>query len=530
MKSIVSVHESDVVDPAVHARRWFTLATLCLSLLIIVMDNTILNVAIPSLVKELGATNSELQWIVDGYTLVFAGLLLTTGSLGDRFGRKLALRVGIIIFAFGSVLSALAGSPSNLIMTRALMGIGGALIMPSTLSILTNVFRDPKERGRAIAIWAGFSGLGVALGPVIGGVLLTHFSWSSVFWVNLPIGAAALVAGHYFVPESKDPSAPRLDPIGALLSMVGLGSLLFGIIEGPDKGWSSTEVMISFAVGIVGLTVFILWEQYTDHPMLDMSFFRNPRFTAANTAVTLTFFALFGSLFLMTQYWQLVHGYSPLQAGVRLIPYAMTMMITAPFSARLVERLGTKRVVTMGLSTISVAMLVLSTLHTDSSYLRVIANMCFMAFGMALTMAPATESVMGSLPRSKAGVGSAVNDTTRQMGGALGVAIIGSLVASVYASRVDDIAVRFGLGGPVLSKARSSLGAALKVSQDLGPSGAEFARAAKDSFVDGLSQGLRLGAVVVLVAAFVAYRYLPASAHQVVDEGFRTELAPVAGS
>ncbi len=532
MSSTAPTHEPDLLDPAVHARRWFTLATLCLSLLIIVMDNTILNVAIPSLVKELGATNSELQWIVDGYTLVFAGLLLTTGSLGDRFGRKRALRVGIVIFAFGSMLSALATSPANLIATRALMGVGGALIMPSTLSILTNVFRDPKERGRAIAIWAGFSGLGVALGPVIGGLLLTHFSWSSVFWVNLPIGAIALTAGYFFVAESKDPSAPRLDPLGAVLSIVGLGSLLFGIIEGPDKGWSSPEVTLAFGVGVVGLTAFILWEKHTDHPMLDMSFFKNPRFTAANMAVTLTFFALFGSLFLMTQYWQLVHGYSPLQAGVRLVPYAMTMMITAPLSARLVERMGTKRVVTMGLSIISAAMIVLSTIHTDSSYPRVIINMCFMAFGMALTMAPATESVMGSLPRSKAGVGSAVNDTTRQMGGALGVAIIGSLVASVYASGIDEVAGRFGLGGVVLGEARGSLGAALKVSQGLGPNGETFARAAKDSFVSGLSQGLLLGAAVVAIAAFVAYRFLPAAAHDalVIVDDVPAGLTSVAGS
>ena len=532
MSSAAPTHEPDLLDPAVHARRWFTLATLCLSLLIIVMDNTILNVAIPSLVKELGATNSELQWIVDGYTLVFAGLLLTTGSLGDRFGRKRALRVGIVIFAFGSVLSALADSPSNLIATRALMGVGGALIMPSTLSILTNVFRDPKERGRAIAVWAGFSGLGVALGPVIGGLLLTHFSWSSVFWVNLPIGAIALIAGYYFVPESKDTTAPRLDPLGAVLSIVALGALLFGIIEGPTKGWTSFEVLLAFGVGIAGLTAFILWERYTDHPMLDMSFFKNPRFTAANIAVTLTFFALFGSLFLMTQYWQLVHGYSPLQAGVRLIPYAMTLMITAPLSARFVERLGTKRVVTMGLSIISVAMVVLSRIQTDSSYPRVIINMCFMAFGMALTMAPATESVMGSLPRSKAGVGSAVNDTTRQMGGALGVAIIGSLVASVYAAGIDDVARGFGLSGSLLSEARNSLGSALNLSGDLGPSGGEFARAAKDSFVDGLSQGLLLGAGVVAIAAFVAYRFLPAAAQDelVVDVNAFKDLMPVAGS
>ncbi len=508
----------DMIDQRAHARRWFTLATLCLSLLIIVMDNTILNVAIPSLVSELGATNSQLQWIVDGYTLVFAGLLLTTGSLGDKFGRKRALRVGIVIFGIGSVLSALSTSASQLIATRSLMGVGGALIMPSTLSILTNVFRDPRERGRAIAIWAGFSGLGVALGPVIGGVLLEHFSWSSVFWVNLPIGATALIAGHFFVPETKDRNAPRLDPVGAVLSIVGLGSTLFGIIEGPSKGWTSTEVLGAFVVGGLAIASFVTWERRSDHPMLDLSFFKNPRFTAANTAVTLTFFALFGSLFLMTQYWQFVHGYSPLQAGVRLIPYAMTMMFTAPMSARLVERLGTKRVVTLGLSIISMSMLVLSTLHADSSYPRVIGNMMVMAVGMGLTMAPATESVMGSLPRAKAGVGSAVNDTTRQVGGAMGVAVIGSLVASVYAGKIDEVAARFGLTGQALSNARGSLGAALGQASTLGDDAPAFSRAASDAFVSGLSQGLRLGAVVVAFAAFVAYRFLPARAHDAVTE------------
>ncbi|MGD9705248.1 MAG: MFS transporter [Acidimicrobiia bacterium] len=533
----MGVHpRSDMIDDATHARRWLTLATLCLSLLIIVMDNTILNVAIPSLVSELGATNSQLQWIIDGYTLVFAGLLLTTGSLGDRFGRKRALRLGIAIFSAGSVLSALSSSAVQLILTRSLMGVGGALMMPSTLSILTNVFRDPKERGRAIAVWAGFSGLGVALGPVIGGVLLEHFSWSSVFWVNVPIAATALVAGYFFVPESKDPSSPPLDPVGAVLSIVGLGALLFGIIEGPSVGWTSPQVLLGFTVGISAVLGFVAWEQRTDYPMLDMSFFKNPRFTAANSAVTLVFFALFGSLFLMTQYWQFVHGYTPLQAGVRLIPYAVTMMIVAPLSARLVERLGTKRVVTIGLCTISGALLVLSTLHAESSYLRVIANMCVMAAGMGLTMAPATESVMGSLPRAKAGVGSAVNDTTRQMGGALGVAVIGSLVASVYASGIDDVASQFGLGGTALSTARSSLGGALREAPGLGTSGGAFADAAKEAFVSGLAQGLRIAACVVAVAAVAAYRFLPARAHEVVvfaDGAFdhaQADLSPVAGS
>ena len=509
------------IDEEVDARRWVTLSVLCLSLLIIVMDNTILNVAIPSLMRDLDASNSDIQWIIDAYTLVFAGLLLTTGTLSDRFGRKGALQVGIVLFALGSMAAALSGSTIQLIASRAFMGIGGALIMPATLSILTNVFRDPRERGRAIAIWAGFSGLAVAIGPVTGGLLLEHFSWSSVFWVNIPIGIVALGLGAWLIPTSRDPNQGRLDLVGAFASIVALASLLFGIIEGPVRGWSDSIVLGSFGIGAVMLVFFIAWEFHVDEPMLDMRFFTNPRFSAANGAITMTFFALFGSMFLMTQYWQLVHGYSPLGAGVRLIPYACTMMITAPLSARLVERLGTKRVITAGLLTITAALVTLSFIHTDTPYPRVIAVFCVMAVGMGMTMAPATESVMGSLPRDKAGVGSAVNDTTRQVGGALGVAIIGSVVTSVYASRTTSLAERFGLSGDQTSGAGESLRNALDVAATL-PSQATqalFEHDVKDAFVSALSVGLRLSAAVILVAAFVVWRFLPARSHDAFAGG-----------
>ncbi|CAB4881364.1 unannotated protein [freshwater metagenome] len=518
--------ESLGVDPDVHARRWWVLAVLCLSMTIIVMDNTILNVAIPSLIRDLDATNSQVQWIIDSYTIVFAGLLLTTGSLSDRFGRKGALQVGILMFMAGSISSALSTSSTQLILTRAFMGIGGALIMPSTLSILTDVFRDAKERGRAIAVWAGFSGIGVALGPVTGGLLLKHFSWSSVFWVNVPIGITALVAGSLLLTTSRDPNQGRLDPLGSLLSMLGLGALLFGIIEVPVRGWSDTQVIAGFVVGILAVTAFISWELHTDHPMLDMRFFQNPRFAAANTAVTMTFFAMFGSLFLMTQYWQFVHDYSPLEAGVRLVPYAASMMIVAPLSARVVERIGSKRVITVGLFTVTSALLLLSLVQRDTPYVLAILPYCLMAAGIGMTMPPATESIMGSLPREKAGVGSAVNDTTRQMGGALGVAMIGSVVSSIYSGRVDALAGRYHLTGAALTEARSSLGGGLRVAGSLGDQAAGLTNAIKDGFVAGLSSGLRLAAVVVVVAAFVVWRYLPARAadHDLLPAAYADEL------
>ena len=525
------IDEPDI-DPAVHARRWWVLGVLCLSMTIIVMDNTILNVAIPSLIRELNASNSQVQWIIDSYTIVFAGLLLTTGSLSDRFGRKGALQVGIVLFVAGSVLSALATSATMLIATRAFMGIGGALIMPSTLSLLTNTFRDPKERGRAIGIWAGFSGVGVAAGPLVGGVLLKHFSWSSVFWVNVPIGAIALLTGAFLLPKSREDRADRLDPVGSVLSIVGLASFLYGVIEVPAKGWTNTEVVLGFGIGIVTIAAFIMWEKHTDHPMLDMRFFKNPRFTAANTAVTLTFFAMFGSLFLMTQYWQFVHGYSPLEAGVRLIPYAFGMMIIAPLSSRLVERVGSKHVITFGLFIVTASLIALSFLQRDTPYWMAIIPFCTMSGGIGFTMPPATESIMGSLPRDKAGVGSAVNDTTRQMGGAVGVALIGSVVSSIYSSHVSSAAVRFGVKGAALSEARSSLGGGLKVAGSLTDNAGEFANAVKTAFVTGLSSGLRMASVFVIFAGFVVWRYLPARApgEDLMPAASREELHELAGS
>jgi EmrB/QacA subfamily drug resistance transporter len=502
----------DELDPHVHDRRWVILGVLCMSLLIIVIDNTILNVAIPSLIRDLDASNSQIQWIIDSYVIVFAGLLLTTGSMSDRFGRKGALQAGLVLFALGSIASASVDTANQLIFTRAFMGVGGALIMPSTLSILTNVFRNPKERGRAIAIWAGFSGIAVALGPMTGGFLLEHFSWQSVFWVNVPVAATALILGAFIIPKSRDPRQRRLDPLGAVLSIAGLATLLFGIIEGPSKGWSSTEVVIAFAIAVVTLTAFVLWERHTDSPMLDMSLFKNPRFTAASSTITLVFFSLFGSMFLITQYWQLVDGYSPLEAGVRLVPWAVTMMIVAPLSARLVEKVGTKRIVLVGLVLVMVGLALASTIEPHTAYPQAISYFMIMAAGMAMTMAPATESVMGSLPREKAGVGSAVNDTTRQVGGALGVAIIGSAVSSVYASRIASLSGRFGLDAATSEAAQSSLGSAQRIGAGLGAQASAFIEEANKIFVDAMAIGLRVSILVVAVAFVMAWKFLPARA------------------
>ncbi len=511
-----------VVDPLqekAYRRRWAILVVLCVSLLIIVLDNSILNVAIPTLIKELGATNSQVQWMVDSYTLVFAGLLLTMGAMGDRYGRRGALQVGYLLFGLGSLASAFATTANQLILTRGFMGIGGALIMPATLSIITNVF-PPQERGRAIGVWAGTAGIGVALGPLTGGFLLEHFYWGSIFLVNLPIVALGIAAGFVLIPTSKDPSAPQLDPVGAALSIVALVGIVYALIEAPDIGWTAPKTLAVFAGGLVALGIFVWWERRSDHPMLDVRFFKNPRFSAANAAITLTFFAMFGSIFLLTQYLQFTLGYTPLESGIRMLPYAGTMMVVAPLSSRVVERFGSKATIAVGLGLAGIALVVFGGLTVDSDYGDIVWRFMILAAGMGLVMAPATDSVMGSLPLAKAGVGSAVNDTTRQVGGALGVAIIGSVVSSVYGSKIADFFAGTSAPDAAVEGAKNSLGGAFGVAQQLGSSGrpnaqqlsAELIETANEAFVEAFRWGTRVGAVALAIGVVIVVRFLPARA------------------
>jgi EmrB/QacA subfamily drug resistance transporter len=502
----------------VHRRRWLTLFVLCLSLVVIVVDNSILNVALPTLARPvarggLNAADSDLQWIVDSYVLVFAGLLLTAGSLGDRFGRYKALAGGLAVFGLGSLLAAFAGSSGQLIGFRALMGVGGAFIMPATLSIITNVFTDPKERGRAIGVWAGFSAIGLAIGPATGGLLLEHFWWGSVLLVNVPIVVIALVGGFLLVPDSRDPAAPRVDLPGAALSIVGLATLLWGLIEGPTRGWTSPGVVGAFAGGLTLLGLFLWWERTTPTPMLDLNFFRNRRFSAASAAITLTFMALMGMIFGLTQYLQSVLGFSPLKAGALLIPMSVVMMVLAPMSARIVERVGTKLVVGSGLLVVSAALLSQTQLTASTPTILVVLTTLLLAVGMANVMAPATESIMGSLPRAKAGVGSAVNDTTRQVGGAVGVALIGSLLASVYRGDVRTGLADAGVSGSLVGKASSTVQAGVAVGGDVGGrAGATIVSVAHDAFLSGYHLGVLVAAAITLTAAAGVFLWLPARA------------------
>jgi EmrB/QacA subfamily drug resistance transporter len=495
-----------------HQRRWWTLAVLCVSLLVIGLDNTILNVALPTLVEDLHATASQQQWIVDAYTLVFASLLLTAGMLGDKFGRRGALTAGLAIFGLGSVVAAFSGSAGALIGARAFMGIGGAFIMPATLSILTNVFTDPAERARAIGIWAGVSGLGIAIGPTTGGWLLEHFWWGSVFLINIPVVLAGLVAGRFLIPTSRDPGSPRLDPFGTVLSATGLFALLYAIIEGPSKGWSDTTVAGAFVIGLVVLATFVTWEMHSDHPVLDVRLFSNPRFSGASLAITLVFFALFGSIFFLTQYLQFVLGYGTLTAGLAISPVALALMVSAPVAPALTKRFGYKAMVATGLAIVAGGLVLLSTATVASGYGLILAVILIMGLGMGLAMTPATDSIMGSLPREKAGVGSAVNDTTREVGGALGVAILGSLLAASYHTSMSGSATVQALPPSAAAAAHDSLGGAVHVAHQVGTAGSSLVADATHAFVSAMSSTVLVAAGVAVIGAIVALVWLPSRA------------------
>jgi EmrB/QacA subfamily drug resistance transporter len=504
---------------------------LCASVLVVVLDGTIINVALPTLATELGASTSQLQWIVDAYVLVFAGLLIAAGSLGDRVGRKRVLMGGLALFATFSALGATAGSPEALIGWRAAMGVGAALMFPATLAILVNVFTVAKERAIAIAVWAATAGLAVALGPVTGGWLLEHFWWGSVLMINVPVVAVALVLIAVLVPNSRDTTIERFDPLGTLLSVAAIGTLVWAVIEGPEHGWTSPPSIAAFTVAAALLAGFIAWERRIDHPMLDVSVFTNLRFTAGSVSVTFAFFALMGFVFLVTQYFQFVRGYSTLGAGVRTVPFALFMALTAPSSAKLAERIGTKRVVTAGLVSMAVGFVISATNGVTTPYWVIVVAMFFLGGGLGTIQAPATEAIMGSLPPAKAGVGSAVNDTGRELGSTLGVAIVGSVFSSIYGSRLGHALTGAPVPPQAIEIARESVGGAEVVArqagQQAGPQGEALIRTAVNhSFIDGWRAGSLVCVAVVLLGALVAWRWLPARGvdETAADEQLEQEL------
>lgn len=481
------------------------LLTVCAAVLAINLDTTIVNVALPSIAGELHAGTRGLQWVVDGYNLAFAALVLAAGSLSDRYGRRPALILGLVGFAAASAAGALVSSTGALVLTRVLMGAAAALIFPTTLSIITNTFRERKERAAALGVWGAVVGIGVAAGPVAGGVLLEHFYWGSVFWALVPLALVAALAAFLVVPESRDPQVPRLDLAGLALSVAMLFTITFTIIEAPARGWGSAPTLAGFGLGAVLLAVFVTVERRAAHPMLDVSLFRDRRFSAASGAVTVTFFALFGFIFLITQYFQLVRGYGALSTGTRILPVALSIAVASVVGAQLAPRIGTRSVVTTGLTLFGAAFLWISTVAGDTSYAEVIVpQMVLMGLGMGLISTPATESILLVLPPARAGVGSAVNDATRELGGTLGVAVVGSLFSSVYAAHLADGA--FGrLPATQLGAAQDSVG----VARAIGAGSAELTSAMQDAFMAGLHTSSVMIGVLCLTGAVAASLALP---------------------
>ena len=486
------------------------LTVLCVSLLIVSLDNTILNVALPVIVRTLHASSSSLQWIVDSYAIVFAGLLLVAGSLGDRLGRKWVFMTGLAIFSAGSAVSAFSGTADRLIAARAFMGIGGAAIMPSTLSILTSTFTEARERARAIGIWSGTTGLGVAVGPVAGGWLLAHFWWGSVFLVNVPIALIGLFAAVWLVPNSKNSNTKRSDPIGAGLSIVGMGLLLWGIIEAPNRSWTSPLILGAIAAALAVLTLFIVWERHSSHPMLEVSFFKSRRFSAAMGAMGLVMFALMGGLFLLTQYLQFSLGYTAFETGLRIAPIAAVLLVVAPLSSVVDRLVGTKPVVFAGMAIVALGFGLLTRVTVHDTYMDVLPAFLLIGLGTGLAFAPSTESVMGSLPVDQAGVGAATNGAALQTGGALGVGVLGSLLNTRYQNQLAPVLAHYKMPASILHLITGSLGGALAVSQKIGGVlGPELANFARRSFVSGLDLAVSVGAVVVGTAGLVVLVVLP---------------------
>ncbi|MCD0485059.1 MFS transporter [Streptacidiphilus sp. ASG 303] len=496
---------------AVHRRRWAILGVLICALLVVVLDNSILNVAMKTIAAPaptgIGASQSDLEWAINSYTLVFAGLLFTAGLLGDRIGRKRTLLAGMAVFGTGSLLSAMASSPVQLVVFRAVMGVGGALVMPATLAVVMHVF-DRAEQPRAIGIWAGAAGVAIAVGPITGGVLLEHFWWGSVFLVNVPVVAVALVGMALLVPDSRDPDPGRPDVPGVLLSVVGLVLLVYGIIEAGERAdLTAPAAWVPSLAGLAVLGLFLLHERRSDHPALDVTWFRDSRFGASMAVSCAVFFGLMGVTFFTAFYLQSVRGLSPLAAGLVMLPLAAAQMVLAPRARLVVDRIGAGPTCAAGLALMAVAFLGYLLLGTATPLWATGAAGFVMGAGMAHVSPPVTVTIMSALPRGKAGAGSALNNTFRQLGGSLGVAVIGALLSTVYRSGVSERLA--GLPADLRDRAGESVEATLGAAARLGPRGAALAAPAREAFVHAMHVAAAVSAGVVLAGALAALLFMP---------------------
>ena len=495
-----------------HPLRWRILALMSISLIVVMLNNVTLNVALPELSVDLDADNTELQWILDAYALVFGGALLTMGAIGDRFGRRSALQVGLLIVGTASAWTAMyAETSGEVIAARAVMGLGAALIMPSTLSIVVTIF-PPEERPKAIGIWAAMAGIGAPIGLFVGGWAVQTFDWSMVFWINVPVALVCILLCFWIVPESNDGKRTRLDPVGSVLSIAALGTLLFTIIEAPNLGWTSNETLLLTGLTAVLLLLFSAWERRIEHPMLPMSFFKEPGFVTGLIAVSLAFFVMFSFMFTQMLHFQLVRGHEALNAALHLLPLPLGLMPAAANSDRLVDKFGRHRVVSTGLFLLTVGMLLFATQVTiESDYIIMMAVFFILGIGMGLTMAPSTSLIMEAIPADKAGVGSATNDASREIGGAMGIAIGGSLLNEFYRS---SFVMPEAIDASTLAADPSvSFPAAIRIGgqlRDMGvPGGQELIDVGREAFMVGMTSSAAGSAVISLIAAIIVLFWMP---------------------
>ena len=497
----------DGIHPAIYARRWWVLAALCLSLLGVMLANSSLNMALPMMAKDLTLDQLQLTWIVNIYTLVFASLLFTAGALGDRYGRKLALQIGLGIFIGGSLYAGfLAQTGTELIIARAIMGVGGALVMPTTLSIINTTF-PRSQRARAVAVWSAVAGIGMMVGSIISGLLLEYFSWHSVFLFSAVVAVIGLVANQLLTHESVDESHSPIDWLGGLLSTVGLFGVVYGITEVPSTGLGDHLVLGSLIGGVVALAAFILWELKAKSPMLDVRLFKNKAFATSSLTLTLVFLAMSGVFFSLSQLIQLILGFSALESSLAMIPMMLPMMAVSPMVPNIVKKIGARATVGTGLLIVTVAFVIMSFWTKDMTYWHLLATMAVMMLGISAAMTPGTNILMSSVPRNRSGMGSAMNDTTRELGGALGVAILGAILASVYEEKIASVASSFP--EQIKTGLESSLSVALQVAEHLGPAAEAVTDAAKEAWMSGLSSAALIAAGIIFTSAIIAFIYLP---------------------
>jgi DHA2 family methylenomycin A resistance protein-like MFS transporter len=497
-----------------------TLGAMCFALFMAMLDNTVVNVALPSISRSLGSGISGLQWIIDAYTLVFASLMLTGGTLGDIFGRKRFFLIGLSIFTVGSLVCALAPSLSVLIGGRGIQGLGAALLMPGTLSIITNTFLDPRERAQAIGIWAGISGMALAAGPVVGGLLVDRFGWQSVFFLNVPIGMVAFVVCILAVRESKHPEGRRLDLPGQLLAFVALGTLTYALIEANGRGWTSPLILTLFAIAVVAGTAFVLVEHRSRSPMLQLVFFRNPTFTAGATCSAIVSFGMFGMFFFMSLFFQNVQGYTPLQTGLRALPLTMMIIIFAPLAGRMAGRIGSRVPMTLGLALNATSLFLFTRVEATTPYSQIWPLLMLAGFGMAMVMSPMTAAVMSTVPAQRAGMASATTSASREVGGVFGIAVLGAIVTHVFTRDlnrlVDQLSLPAALKATILQQAShgaEQTGGNLPLGSNL----AGLVEGLKSSFVSGMHLALIVAGVMLVIGAIVAAVFVAGGQPRQVD-------------